>query len=38
MGKSLLILGAGGHAKVVVETIEAMKKADGQKIYEGLIS
>lgn len=34
MGKSLLILGAGGHAKVVAETAEAMKNADGQKIYE----
>lgn len=34
MGKSLLILGAGGHAKVVAETAEAMKNAEGQKIYE----
>lgn len=34
MGKSLLILGAGGHARVVAETAEAMKNADGQKIYE----
>lgn len=34
MGKSLLILGAGDHARVVAETAEAMKNADGQKIYE----
>ena len=34
MGKSLLIFGAGGHARVVAETAEAMKNADGQKIYE----
>lgn len=34
MGKSLLILGAGGHAKVVVETAEAMKNTEGQKLYE----
>lgn len=25
MGKSLLVLGAGGHAKVVAETTEALK-------------
>lgn len=34
MGKCLLILGAGGHARVAAETAEVMRDSDGKRIYE----
>ena len=33
MGKSLLIIGAGGHAKVTAEAAGAMKDKSGQSVY-----
>lgn len=34
MGKSILLLGAGGHAMVVKEVIDAIRNADGMPVYD----